>query len=154
MNTIADKEFKNFHRLLCERFGYCHDERDWKRDQISLIEHIAKQRIAQSVALPERMQVPAKGYRGDEEARAWDNGWNACLDEILKTHTPPWRLIETAPNGEALVWFPKWGHLVAEFFDGVWRDDEGNTLTDEDNRGMPTHWMPLPIAPASSGEVT
>lgn len=35
--------FKNFHRLLCERFGYCHDEKDWRRDQLSLIEHIATQ---------------------------------------------------------------------------------------------------------------
>lgn len=34
-------DFKNFHRLLCERFNYEHDERDWKRDQLSLIEHIA-----------------------------------------------------------------------------------------------------------------
>jgi hypothetical protein len=39
----SDHEFKNFHRLLCERFGYTHDEVDWKRDQISLIEWIAKQ---------------------------------------------------------------------------------------------------------------
>ena len=38
-----DHEFKNFHRQLCERFGYTHDEVDWKRDQISLIEWIAKQ---------------------------------------------------------------------------------------------------------------
>ena len=38
----ADHEFKNFHRLLCERFGYSHDDIDWKRDQISLIEWIAK----------------------------------------------------------------------------------------------------------------
>lgn len=34
--------FKNFHRLLCERFGYTHDEKDWRRDQVSLIEWIAK----------------------------------------------------------------------------------------------------------------
>ena len=34
-------QFKNFHRLLCERFGYCHDEKDWRRDKVSLIEHIA-----------------------------------------------------------------------------------------------------------------
>jgi hypothetical protein len=33
--------FKNFHRLLCERFNYEHDEKDWERDQLSLIEHIA-----------------------------------------------------------------------------------------------------------------
>jgi len=37
----ADLAFKNFHRLLCERFGYCHDEQDWQRDQLSLIEFIA-----------------------------------------------------------------------------------------------------------------
>lgn len=35
------RQFKNFHRLLCERFGYPHDEKDWFRDQVSLIEHIA-----------------------------------------------------------------------------------------------------------------
>ncbi|CAN7803900.1 hypothetical protein SB861_29310 [Paraburkholderia sp. SIMBA_049] len=37
----AEHEFKNFHRLLCDRFGYVHDDRDWKRDQASLIEWIA-----------------------------------------------------------------------------------------------------------------
>ena len=34
-------DFKNFHRLLCERFGYVHDEKDWQRDQLSLIEWIS-----------------------------------------------------------------------------------------------------------------
>lgn len=38
----ADHEFKNFHRLLCERFDYVHDDMDWKRDQVSLIEWIAR----------------------------------------------------------------------------------------------------------------
>lgn len=33
-------DFKNFHRLLCERFGYVHDEKFWWRDQLSLIEFI------------------------------------------------------------------------------------------------------------------
>jgi len=42
----ADDEFKNFHRLLCERFGYSHDEKDWKRDQLSLIEWIAARQSA------------------------------------------------------------------------------------------------------------
>ena len=37
----ADQEFENFHRQLCERFDCRHDEIHWKRDQISLIEHIA-----------------------------------------------------------------------------------------------------------------
>jgi hypothetical protein len=40
-------DFKNFHRLLCERFGYGHDEVDWKRDQLSLIEWIAKRHAAE-----------------------------------------------------------------------------------------------------------
>lgn len=39
----ARRNFKNFHERLCERFGYSHDEQDWKRDQASLIEHIASQ---------------------------------------------------------------------------------------------------------------
>ena len=38
----SDAEFKNFHKLLCGRFGYVHDEKDWRRDQLSLIEHIAR----------------------------------------------------------------------------------------------------------------
>lgn len=44
MANIVD--FKNFHRLLCERFNYPHDEEFWWRDQVSLIEHIAKERDA------------------------------------------------------------------------------------------------------------
>jgi hypothetical protein len=38
----AEHEFQNFHRLLCKRFGYGHDPVDWRRDQLSLIEHIAR----------------------------------------------------------------------------------------------------------------
>ena len=47
----AEHQFKNFHRLLCERFGYTHDEQDWRRDQASLIEHVAS-RVAQPVEHP------------------------------------------------------------------------------------------------------
>ncbi|MDI2590004.1 hypothetical protein POF45_00970 [Pseudomonas sp. 681] len=36
-------DFKNFHRSLCARFGYFHDDIDWQRDQVSLEEHIATQ---------------------------------------------------------------------------------------------------------------
>lgn len=35
------REFQSFHRMLCERFGYTHDPIDWRRDQVSLMEHIA-----------------------------------------------------------------------------------------------------------------
>lgn len=33
--------FKNFHRSLCDRFGYIHDSAEWWRDTVSLEEHIA-----------------------------------------------------------------------------------------------------------------
>lgn len=49
----ADSEFKNFHRLLCERFGYGHDERDWRRDQLSLIEHIANRPAPETFVQPD-----------------------------------------------------------------------------------------------------
>lgn len=61
--------FKNFHRLLCERFGYTHDEKDWRRDQVSLIEWIAK-RCAPAVV---------------DEAMVWrliTMGWNACRKSL------------------------------------------------------------------------
>jgi hypothetical protein len=38
----SEAAFKNFHRSLCARFGYVHDEKDWRRDQVSLEEHIAR----------------------------------------------------------------------------------------------------------------
>ena len=41
----AESGFKNFHRSLCARFGYSHDERDWKRDQVSLEEYIASEMV-------------------------------------------------------------------------------------------------------------
>lgn len=33
--------FKEFHRALCERFGYIHDENNWSGDLQGLIAHIA-----------------------------------------------------------------------------------------------------------------
>lgn len=38
--TQERQEFKNFHRLICEASNYGHDDIDWKRDQLSLAEHI------------------------------------------------------------------------------------------------------------------
>lgn len=52
--TANSDEFKNFHRMLCERFGYTHDEKDWRRDQVSLIEYLAtanSERAAEPVAV-------------------------------------------------------------------------------------------------------
>ncbi|HBO6178420.1 TPA: hypothetical protein L4729_005330 [Pseudomonas aeruginosa] len=74
--------FKNFHRLLCERFGYTHDEKDWQRDQLSLIEHIAVAQ-AQHSAPEGWMLVPVEptedvldaihngGYVGDDQELRW-----------------------------------------------------------------------------------
>ena len=68
----SDHEFKNFHRLLCERFGYTHDEVDWKRDQISLIEWIAKQ-VKPAAPVQEPKQSPPFTFRrfvaGSERAQ-------------------------------------------------------------------------------------
>lgn len=47
-----ERQFKNFHRLLCERFEYGHDKQEWKRDQLSLIEHIAS-RLSADESAPE-----------------------------------------------------------------------------------------------------
>lgn len=66
-------EFKNFHRVLCERFGYGHDEIDWRRDQLSLIEHIAKmvpQRGADhGLARQRRSEVMNTEERAELQAR-------------------------------------------------------------------------------------
>lgn len=63
--AVALHAFKNFHRLLCERFGYCHDEKDWRRDQLSLIEFVA----AKLEAIPV----------------AWMYEHDGCLDEPILT---------------------------------------------------------------------
>ncbi|BFG80921.1 hypothetical protein PTKU46_89550 [Paraburkholderia terrae] len=52
VEAAAEHEFKNFHRLLCERFGYFHDDKDWRRDQASLIEWIASQTTSCSSGQP------------------------------------------------------------------------------------------------------
>ena len=57
------REFKNFHRLLCERFGYHHDPNDWKRDQASLIEHIsAKAKVADEIIGAARELIDGDGW--------------------------------------------------------------------------------------------
>jgi len=95
----SDHEFKNFHRVLCERFGYTHDEVDWKRDQVSLIEWIAKQ---VNPAAPVR-EPYAWHYKNAGGVSAWHFGPSRRFDADLdaserwpKTHqlipvytTPP-----------------------------------------------------------------
>ncbi|WP_260426377.1 hypothetical protein [Burkholderia cepacia] len=59
--------FKNFHRQLCERFGYVHDEIDWRRDQVSLIEWIANKADARDALTPDEWKSirTLKGYVED-----------------------------------------------------------------------------------------
>ena len=62
-DSLADEQqFKNFHRNLCERFGYFHDEHDWRRDQVSLIEHIAE-RMKVGDPVPMLLWCPSCGDR-------------------------------------------------------------------------------------------
>ncbi|WP_411835647.1 hypothetical protein ACLBNB_19935 [Pseudomonas chlororaphis subsp. aurantiaca] len=67
--------FKNFHRSLCERFGYYHDDIDWQRDQASLEEHIAAQFghvSAENSSLRSQMEAVQRGagQLADENACA------------------------------------------------------------------------------------
>jgi hypothetical protein len=68
----SNHEFKNFHRVLCERFGYTHDEVDWKRDQISLIEWIAKQVQPAKEKAPQSANCEASGRISSDHARSAD----------------------------------------------------------------------------------
>ncbi|GAB1827271.1 hypothetical protein [Achromobacter xylosoxidans] len=53
-------EFKNFHRSLCARFGYCHDEIHFRRDLVSLEEAIAA-----------KVSAPAAGDAQDAARYRW-----------------------------------------------------------------------------------
>lgn len=57
--------FKNFHRSLCARFGYTHDEVYWWRDLVSLEEHIASLSAPKQVGVPTPCPVCA-GFCGDK----------------------------------------------------------------------------------------
>jgi hypothetical protein len=65
-SVVADYEFKRFHQQLCERFGYVHDERDWKRDQLSLIEHIARRAALASPAVSQ-MDGTSQSYKSGRQ---------------------------------------------------------------------------------------
>ena len=90
----ADHEFKNFHRALCERFGYTHDERDWKRDQVSLIEWIAKQ--AQPHQEPDRVKFERhwRKTRGEKKANR----------ELPRHPLQPQTYIQDSANRHWVTW--------------------------------------------------
>jgi len=70
----ADHDFKNFHRSLCERFNYVHDEKDWKRDLVSLEEWIAKkvQPEQEPVIYNTAWQSPHDDDRWCENPEDWE----------------------------------------------------------------------------------
>lgn len=67
----GEDRFKRFHRSLCVRFGYVHDEEFWWRDLVSLEEHIAKQRSAEPIGYVRghELQGFTLGAYGDLEVR-------------------------------------------------------------------------------------
>lgn len=71
-------KFKNFHRRLCERFGYVHDEIDWRRDQVSLIEWIAKKADAPAEARADALALLM-------ERDAWKNAMQGLCREWFAT---------------------------------------------------------------------
>lgn len=83
-------DFKNFHRQLCARFGYVHDEQFWWRDLVSLIEHIASkaQPAVEPVATGKWFTVVYKNVvPGDEAAligshpKASALSWSHAMDD-------------------------------------------------------------------------
>lgn len=123
--------FKNFHRLLCERFDYTHDEVDWRRDQVSLIEWIANRKAAPS----------PKGV--SDGVREWQP-----MDSAPRDGT------------KFDVWYPAHGHDTAyRLTDVYWSDVQDDFCTDgqfgpEEPAPLmlyprPTHWQPTPAAPMS-----
>ncbi|AJX62476.1 hypothetical protein [Burkholderia pseudomallei] len=95
-------KFKNFHRRLCERFGYVHDEIDWRRDQVSLIEWIAKKADA-----PAEAREPIAWVTDDDRAitaaqkqRALADG-GATASSVRPYSIPCYAVSAPADAGEA-----------------------------------------------------
>lgn len=69
----ANAGFKNFHRSLCVRFGCSHDERDWKRDQVSLEEYIASEMAIERKRADTAEASLARLVEGVEAATIWSH---------------------------------------------------------------------------------
>lgn len=71
--------FKNFHRNLCKRFGHHHDEADWRRDQLSLEEHIASKLDAAPLK-SEHLAAILGALHIAENHTAYRNPWTMVKD--------------------------------------------------------------------------
>ena len=120
----GEQAFKNFHRSLCARFGYTHDDKFWWRDLVSLEEHIA--------ALTEAKQQDDAARERDLLAEAIANAGIKCglLRPDIEGLTGPQLLMiaddmaealnaKQQGSGEAVVWQERWG------------DDEWTPITRE-----------------------
>ena len=116
-------QFKNFHRLLCERFGYCHDEKDWRRDQVSLIEHIAalteerdrlKQWQADQVEVIDEAKALITELNADKKALEAERDRLALANAELKP------LLQNIGDGIA--------NMFDQLVKGNWRDDHDHDV--------------------------
>ena len=68
-----------------------------------------------------------------------------------------WQPVETAPKDGTvvLVWTRTGPHLAAylRLRPEGWMEKDGSYLLTEDTTGLPTHWMPLPVPPASNADI-
>ena len=92
--TERDAQFKNFHRALCERFGYVHDPIDWKRDLVSLEEHIAARIRSARVDALEKLALDKRSVL-------------IChndLTELIRMArgVPGWKLVPVEPTEDML----------------------------------------------------
>ena len=109
MQQEADHEFKNFHRTLCERFGYTHDERDWKRDQVSLIEWIAK-----------KVEQPAPAQKPVAWMYEWGGRTNFTTTDQRFVEAAHPHFVKSTPLYTAPPQRP-WVGLTDEEILGVWQ---------------------------------
>ena len=106
--------------------------------------------------IPDRIRKVESGFKGlfIKEAKAYKQGWNDCRAAMLAAApTPPvsedrWLPIETAPKDELILVGPttQMGICVAMHHsrDG-WVTE---TCSEWSTIYAPTHWLPLPKAPA------
>jgi hypothetical protein len=97
--TRLRADFKNFHRSLCERFGYTHDDADWARDLVSLEEHIANR------ATP----APVSAAPAGDEQDSFEKGYSALLFAIkliAQGHDDPQQFAKLILAGQEGGMFP------------------------------------------------
>lgn len=115
--------------------------------------------------IPDRIRKVESGFKGlfIKEAKAYKQGWNDCRAAMLAAApTPPvsedrWLPIATAPKDRfVLLAGPSGyttietvfatGRMCSDYHVGRWIDHANDDLTDWGFE--PTHWKPLPKAPA------